>query len=120
VGHAVLLITHDLAVARQVSHRIAVMHNGRIVEAGPARQVLTTPGPVYTQKLLAAVPGAATRGRWLATPGDVAARKVIVADRRPLLEVDDVSLSFTRPDGSSVIRDGTLPRAALGSPAAWV
>jgi peptide/nickel transport system ATP-binding protein len=99
-GHGVLLITHDLAVAAQVAHQIAVLQNGRIVEAGPARRVLTTPGQAYTSRLLAAVPGAATRGRWLAATGDAPVREAIAPDQRPLLEVDDVSLRFRLPDGS--------------------
>jgi peptide/nickel transport system ATP-binding protein len=98
-GHAVLLITHDLAVAAQVSHQIAVMHNGRIVEAGPARRILTAPGHTYTQRLRAAVPGAAARTRQLSARGQAAVRDT-VAVGQPLLEMDDVSVSFKRPDGS--------------------
>jgi len=99
-GHGVLLITHDLAVAAQVTDRIAVMQDGRIVEAGPARQVLTMPGHAYTRRLLAAVPSAATRGHWLAATGNPPVRETVAIDQRPLLEVDDISVSFRRPDGS--------------------
>ena len=98
-GHAVLLITHDLAVAAQVSHRIAVMHQGRFVEAGPTYEISVYPRQPYTRRLLAAVPGAATRGRWLATGGTMPVRRPIGATERPLLEVADVSLDFRRPDG---------------------
>ncbi|MBD0688229.1 ABC transporter ATP-binding protein [Streptomyces sp. CBMA123] len=56
LGLAVLFIAHDLAVVRQVSHRIAVMRRGRIVETGPADQVVTDPQHPYTAELLAAVP----------------------------------------------------------------
>ncbi|MGW4891830.1 ABC transporter ATP-binding protein [Kitasatospora sp. NPDC004240] len=56
LGLAVLFIAHDLAVVRQVSHRIAVMHGGRIVETGPADRVATAPAHPYTAELLAAVP----------------------------------------------------------------
>jgi peptide/nickel transport system ATP-binding protein len=101
-GHGVLLITHDLAVAAQVADRIAVMQDGLIVEAGPARRVLTMPAQIYTQRLLAAVPGAVTRGHWLAATGDAPERATVTSDRRPLLEVDDVSVSFKRPDGSAL------------------
>ncbi len=48
---------------------------------------------------MAAVPGAATRGHWLASAGDVPKREAIAGDQPPLLEVDDVSVSFRRPDG---------------------
>ncbi|MFE9424786.1 ABC transporter ATP-binding protein [Kitasatospora sp. NPDC006697] len=56
LGLAVLFIAHDLAVVRQVSHRIAVMRGGRIVETGPADRVATAPEHPYTAELLAAVP----------------------------------------------------------------
>ena len=100
VGHGVLLITHDLAVAAQIADRIAVMQDGRIVETGPARLVLTTPGQVCTQRLMAAVPGAATRGHWLAATGEAPLRETVASEQRPLLEVDGVSVRFQRPDGT--------------------
>jgi peptide/nickel transport system ATP-binding protein len=99
-GHGVLLITHDLAVAAQVADRIAVMQHGRIVEAGPARRVLTMPSQLYTQRLMAAVPNAATRGNWFVAVGDAPARATVARDQPPLLEVDDVSVRFRRTGGS--------------------
>jgi peptide/nickel transport system ATP-binding protein len=101
-GHAILLITHDLAVAAQVAHRIAVMQNGQIVEAEPARRVLTMPGHIYTRRLIAAVPGAATRGHWLAGTGDAPVRDTAVSDQQPLLEINNVSVRFSRPDGGTL------------------
>ncbi|GAA0520458.1 ABC transporter ATP-binding protein [Saccharopolyspora thermophila] len=53
---AVLLITHDLAAARRVATDIAVMYASRIVEAGPAAEVLTDPWHPYTAGLLGALP----------------------------------------------------------------
>lgn len=53
-GLAMLFITHDLGVARCVCNRIAVMDAGRIVEEGPAEQVLDSPSHSVTQKLVAA------------------------------------------------------------------
>jgi peptide/nickel transport system ATP-binding protein len=101
-GHGVLLITHDLAVAAQIADRIAVMQDGRLVETGPARLVLSAPGQAYTQRLMAAVPGAATRGHWLVTTGDAPKRKTVTSDQPPLLEADDVSVRFKRPDGNTL------------------
>ena len=57
LGLAILLITHDLRVAAQISHRIAVMQAGRIVEIGPAAQVINSPAHAYTRELLDSAPG---------------------------------------------------------------
>jgi len=57
---SMLFISHNLAVVRYVSDVIAVMYLGRIVEYGPADDVLSDPQHPYTQELLAAVPGSAT------------------------------------------------------------
>jgi len=51
-GLSMLFITHDIAVARKISDRIAVMQNGRIVEQGSTSQVITSPSHSYTRKLL--------------------------------------------------------------------
>jgi peptide/nickel transport system ATP-binding protein len=56
LGLAYLFISHDMAVVEQMSHRVAVMHAGRIVELGPRRAVLGDPRHPYTRALLAAVP----------------------------------------------------------------
>jgi peptide/nickel transport system ATP-binding protein len=51
-GLTYLFISHDLAVVAHVATRIAVMHEGRIVELGPAEQVIVTPQHAYTKTLL--------------------------------------------------------------------
>jgi peptide/nickel transport system ATP-binding protein len=57
---AVLFVTHDLAAARVVADRIAVMYLGRIVEVGSAEDVCVHPIHPYTAALLTAVPGTGT------------------------------------------------------------
>ena len=55
-GVSILYITHDIASARYLSDRVAVMYGGHIVEAGPTEDVLGDPKHPYTQLLLSAVP----------------------------------------------------------------
>ncbi|QTF10165.1 ABC transporter ATP-binding protein [Brenneria izadpanahii] len=108
-GHGVLLITHDLAVVSQVADRVIVMQKGALVESGTVEQVLAAPEHPYTRRLLAAIPTAATRGKWLA--GDNPLREipagilssVLSGDRKlpdVALKAERVSVAFTRPDGS--------------------
>ena len=81
-GVAYLFISHDLAVVERVSHRVAVMHLGRIVETGPTEAILHDPRHAYTRRLLASVP--------IADP----------ARRRCLVEADTVEVeSPIRPIG---------------------
>jgi peptide/nickel transport system ATP-binding protein len=56
LGLGVLVVTHDLGLAWNIADRIAVMYLGRVVESGPAEEVLTAPRHPYTQALLSVVP----------------------------------------------------------------
>jgi oligopeptide transport system ATP-binding protein len=56
IGMSLVLISHDLAVVGQLAERIAVMYGGRIVECGPARQILHAPRHPYTAGLLECTP----------------------------------------------------------------
>jgi oligopeptide/dipeptide ABC transporter ATP-binding protein len=78
LGTATLMVTHDVGVAEHIGHRIGVMYAGRLVEVGPAADVLGRPRHPYTEALLASIPksGASTavsederRPRLQAIPG---------------------------------------------------
>jgi peptide/nickel transport system ATP-binding protein len=55
-GMAILYISHDLASVAGICDRVAILHQGQIVESGPTQHVLTTPSHEYTQRLLASMP----------------------------------------------------------------
>lgn len=55
MGLAVIIVTHDLAVARLLSHRLVVMRHGRVIETGLTDQVLDDPREPYTQLLVSSV-----------------------------------------------------------------
>ena len=55
-GMALVLVSHDLAAVASTCDRIAVMQQGRIVEAGDTRQIMSAPREPYTRALIEAVP----------------------------------------------------------------
>jgi oligopeptide/dipeptide ABC transporter ATP-binding protein len=69
LGISYLFIAHDLSVVRHVSHRIAVMYLGRLVEIGPSRRIFEAPAHPYTRALLSAIP--------VSTPGSAKRRLVL-------------------------------------------
>jgi len=75
MGIAFLFISHDMAVVERISHRVAVMYLGQIVEIGPRRAVFENPQHPYTRKLMAAVP--------VAEPGHPRAQRVLLSDEMP-------------------------------------
>ncbi len=73
LGLGFVIVAHDLALVRRIADRIAVMRDGRIVEAGTAEEVFAAPCHPHTRALLAAVPipdPAAERARQAASPAD--------------------------------------------------
>lgn len=71
-GMAMLLITHDLGVVAEMAHQVGVMYAGQIVEQASRTRLFDQPLHPYTQKLFAALPGAAHRNQSLAAiPGSV-------------------------------------------------
>jgi len=75
LGVAYLFISHDMAVVERVSHRVAVMYLGQIVEIGPRQAVFEAPRHPYTRKLMGAVP--------VADPARRHAKRMLAADEIP-------------------------------------
>ena len=109
-GTAVLLISHDLAVVSRIAHRVAVMHDGRLVETGRTAQVLGSPRQEQTRRMVAAIPADKPRGTRLSSaerpdtpsiPGTSASTPTgIPLDDTVVLEAIELTKSFRRPDGS--------------------
>ncbi len=97
-GMGVIFVTHDFGVVAEIADRIAVMQHGRLVEQGPAGQVLGDPQAGYTRALLAAVPSL--------TPGpkrDFSAQPVV-------LSVNNLSKSYGSSGGLFGLRIGRPAR----------
>lgn len=99
-GTAILLVTHDLGVAADRAQHLVVMSQGRVVETGPTRDVLSDPQHAYTRQLLASAPSLTTaRGR-PPVPAPT-------ADTAPLVEVRHLVKEFRLPrtsDGPRTLR----------------
>ena len=119
-----LFISHNLAVVRNISDRVAVMYLGRIVEVAPAQQLFSRPRHPYTQALLAALPSehpSQRRTRALIR-GDMPDPDTIGTGCRfasrcphaqPRCQSEDPQLRATQDDGQQVgclrVADGSLP-----------
>ncbi|WP_062013045.1 ABC transporter ATP-binding protein [Aureimonas sp. AU4] len=109
-GTAVLLVTHDLAVAADRADRIVVMRGGRIVEQGDARSLLAAPRETYTQRLLGDAPAFAAPTR----------RPPTRIDEPPIVEVVGLVHDFPTSHGRSRAVDGIGFRIASGTTHALV
>ena len=105
LGMAILFVTHDLAAARVVADRIAVMYLGRIVEIGPAEEVAAHPTHPYTKALLAAVPGAGVERVPLLGEPASAVRPPDGCAFHPRCEVAVEACSTRSPDLSIIASD---------------
>lgn len=111
MGLAILLITHDLAIVRQVADHVALMRAGQILVTQEASAFFSAPGHEYAHQLLAAVPGLEKRGRPLSdqrgdvrsgqvpTAPDVPTRSTDVTAGSTILDVKNLSVSYTRKSG---------------------
>ncbi len=90
-GLSYLFITHDMAVVEQISHRVAVLYMGQIVEIGTRRQIFESPQHAYTRKLLSAIP-VAEPGRAIDTTllqGEIPSPVRRVGNEPAILELRD-------------------------------
>ncbi|MFJ9366912.1 dipeptide ABC transporter ATP-binding protein [Nocardia sp. NPDC101769] len=87
LGTALLLVTHDLALAAERAERVLVMSEGRIVESGPADEVLIDPREDYTRRLVAAAPARMS-------PAKSADSKIAEVNEPPVLEVSNLTKEF--------------------------
>ncbi len=108
-GESLLLISHDLSVVGKLADRILVMHQGKVVEEGISEALLTAPQHPYTQQLLAAVPGTATRGLRLSGTRGVALPARHISKEIPVLEASGLCKQFA---GKTVVNHVSLRLAA--------
>ena len=123
-GTGILLISHDLAVVGRIADRIAVLSEGRIVEQGPARELLTRPQHPVTRQMLAAIPVDKPRGLRLSSraAGPVSPAHSSLggdsldAPRNIVLEATGLVKRFSRPNETGQLAvDGVSFRLERGT-----
>jgi peptide/nickel transport system ATP-binding protein len=102
-GTAILFITHDFGVVAEIADRVAVMRQGKLVEQGPASEVLQRPLHEYTRTLVAAVPSL--------TPRHVA-RSAPAQSEPPLLSVSGVEKTYASRGGRFMLGRRQVPAVA--------
>ncbi|MBH0009172.1 ABC transporter ATP-binding protein [Salinibacterium sp. UTAS2018] len=132
-GAAIILITHNMGIVADLSDRVAVMYQGKLVEEAPAQQLFDAAQHPYTQKLLAAVPrigsgasrAAARVADRAASGGEKDAEPVVIADnleiefpgrfgRAPFRAVDRVSFSISPGEVLGLVGESGSGKTTIG------
>ncbi|SDQ96949.1 ABC transporter ATP-binding protein [Pseudovibrio sp. Tun.PSC04-5.I4] len=122
---AIILITHDLNVVRQVSDRVCVMRAGEIVETGSTEKVFSTPSHPYTRHLIDSEPTGFPDALKAGLPEIVSADKVRVVfsskhgsflkrKTRDLVAVNDISLSIKTGETLGIVGESGSGKSTLG------
>ncbi len=101
LGMAILLITHNLGIVRDMADRVAVMYAGQIVELAPARELLENPLHPYTKALMASVPKLSDARRW----GEVTDEPALMRKSESVTASEDA-----RPIKRLIAIPGNVPR----------
>jgi peptide/nickel transport system ATP-binding protein len=109
-GMGLILITHDLGVVAETADRVAVMHQGKIVETGPVRQIFRHAEHPYTRRLISAIPG--TRGAPAAMSTSLNGKEN--GEPRGLLSVKDLAKHYVVTKGLMRRATGDVTRALDG------
>jgi oligopeptide transport system ATP-binding protein len=100
LGTAVLLITHDLALAGERAEQLVVMHRGHVVETGAAQSILSDPQHPYTRQLVAAAPSAHPAGAATARPRSENAARAEQSDADDLLIAAELTKTYRSSHGA--------------------
>jgi oligopeptide transport system ATP-binding protein len=124
LGLAIVLISHDLNVVRRFADRVAVMHEGRVVEQGAVAAVIGAPREDYTRRLIAAEPEGQKRPVAADAPVLLEARNLRVAFRRrrrwpaprppDLVAVDGASVAIRQGETLGVVGESGSGKSTLG------
>src|ERR1700757_3957650 len=100
LGTAVLLITHDLALAAERAEQLVVIHRGRVVETGAAQSILSDPQHPYPRQLVAAAPSVHPVGGAMARPRPDNTTPVGRSETRDLLVAADLTKTYRSTHGT--------------------
>jgi ABC-type glutathione transport system ATPase component len=104
-GLSYLFISHDMAVVEKMSHRVAVLYTGQIMELGNRAQVFEQTAHPYTRRLLSAVPVAdpSRRGRRPALEGEIPSTTRAVGDEPPVIPLREIAPGHFVADHSDTL-----------------